>query len=146
MSTTSDEQEVWSEECTSPTGEYVQINLGRKDHACDLPPSFENQSGTNDAHTFPPALPDWSNVEVLHRNTLPPRTSFHIYDDVEDARTRDVSKSKTLSLSGTWKFNLVKSPFDVPEGFQKPKYDTSKWDDIQVPGMWQLQGYGKGPQ
>lgn len=98
------------------------------------------------AHTFPTKLPDWSNIDVLHRNTLPPRASFYVYDNVKDALTRDVSKSKTLSLSGTWKFSLAKSPFDVPEGFQDPKFDSKSWGNIKVPGMWQLQGYGKGPQ
>ena len=96
--------------------------------------------------TFPAALPDWSNLAVLHRNTLPPRANFLIYDNVEDALRRDVAKSKTLSLSGTWKFILSKSPFEAPPNFFEPKFDVVEWADIKVPGMWQLQGFGKGPQ
>ncbi len=97
-------------------------------------------------HTFPGELPDWSNLKVIHKNTLPPRASFFLYDTPANALTRDLSKSKTLSLSGTWKFSVANSPFDAPERFQDPKFDASKWGDIQVPGMWQMQGYGKGPQ
>lgn len=135
-----DEPEVWSEEPSSPT-DFVQINTRPKRN------NMEDQSeSTKKEHVFPPELPDWSNLKVLHRNTLPPRTSFFIYDNVKDALTRDVSKTKTLSLSGTWKFSLAKSPFDTPEGFQDPEYDASDWGDIKIPGMWQLQGYGKGPQ
>ncbi|KAF8850106.1 hypothetical protein BDZ45DRAFT_708505 [Acephala macrosclerotiorum] len=98
-----------------------------------------------ETHTFPKVLPDWSNLEVLHRNTLPPRATFFLYNSSEDALTRDISKSKTLSLSGTWEFSLAKSPFDVPEDFFNPGYNTAEWGKIEVPGMWQLQGYGKGP-
>lgn len=85
-------------------------------------------------------------MEVIHRNTLPPRASFYLYNNDSDALARDPSKSKTLSLSGTWKFSVAKSPFDVPEGFQNPKFDVDKWGEIKVPGMWQLQGFGRGPQ
>lgn len=74
------------------------------------------------------------------------RAYFHNYTSESDALTYDVAKSTTHSLSGTWKFEHAYSPFEASEGFEAPSYDTSKWDDITVPGMWQLQGYGKGPQ
>lgn len=115
----------------------------------NLPNSLINATGyikMTETHTFPKELPDWSNLEVLHRNTLPPRANFFLFDSEEDALTRDVAKAKALSLSGTWKFNLAKSPFDAPSDFFEEKFDAGKWGDIQVPGMWQLQGYGKGPQ
>ena len=99
-----------------------------------------------ESHTFPSELPDWSNLKVIHRNTLPPRASFFLFDNEEDALSRDKSKSKSLSLSGTWKFSVANSPFDAPSEFYKKSYDITKWGDINVPGMWQLQGYGKGPQ
>lgn len=94
----------------------------------------------------PEEKPDWNNLEVLHRNTLPPRAYFHNYTLESDALQADVTKSKTHSLSGTWKFQHAYSPFEAPEGFEAPSFDTSKWSDITVPGMWQLQGHGEGPQ
>lgn len=133
----------WREDPLSPSSEYVHINLRNPSQALKTPEEIVDVMET---HEFPSKLPDWSNINVLHVNTLPPRASFVVYDNVKDALTRDVSKSKTLSLSGIWKFNLAKGPFDVQEGFQDPKFDKSGWDDIKVPGMWQLQGYGKGPQ
>ncbi|KAF2630794.1 glycoside hydrolase family 2 protein [Macroventuria anomochaeta] len=99
---------------------------------------------TSGAH--PADLPDWNNLKVLHKGTLPVRAYFHNYASEADALTYDVSKSKTHSLSGTWKFEHAYSPFEAPESFEAPSYDTSKWSDIAVPGMWQLQGFGKGPQ
>ncbi|KAF1846018.1 glycoside hydrolase family 2 protein [Cucurbitaria berberidis CBS 394.84] len=94
----------------------------------------------------PAEIPDWNNLRVLHKNTLPARAYFHNYSSEADALTYDVTKSKTHSLSGTWKFQHAYSPFEAPEGFQATQFDTSQWSDIAVPGMWQLQGFGKGPQ
>ncbi|KAH7072681.1 hypothetical protein BKA63DRAFT_472803 [Paraphoma chrysanthemicola] len=94
----------------------------------------------------PSQVPDWNNLDILHKNTLPPRAYFQNYTSEEDALNYDVTKSKTHSLSGTWKFEHAYSPFEATEGFEAPEFDTSKWSDIAVPGMWQLQGFGKGPQ
>jgi len=94
----------------------------------------------------PAELPDWNNLKVLHKNTLSPRAYFHNYTSEADALTRDVTKSKTYCLSGTWKFHLSNSPFEAPENFEASSFDTSSWSDVAVPGMWQLQGFGRGPQ
>lgn len=133
---------VWTEEHSSG---YVHINL----RTTDMLESARDGQQTlqkDETHTFPTSLPDWSNLEVLHKNTLPARASFFVYENADDAYTRDVTKSKTLSLSGKWKFHLARSPFDAPPDFFDPKFDPTSWGSIKVPGMWQLQGYGKGPQ
>lgn len=95
--------------------------------------------------SFPDAKPDWANLDVLHRNTLEPRASFYLYNHENDVLARDASKARIQSLSGTWKFQLANSPFDAPADFANEAFDSSKWNDIAVPGMWQLQGFGKGP-
>lgn len=93
---------------------------------------------------------DFTDLEVLHRNTLPPRSHFLLYKSAEDAmeaaQSHDVSKSKSQLLSGTWKFFHTGSPLTGPQDFFHKGFDASGWEDIQVPGMWQLQGFGKGPQ
>ncbi|KAI0542011.1 intracellular beta-galactosidase BgaD [Xylaria digitata] len=95
----------------------------------------------------PDHLPDWNNLKVIHRNTLPPRSHFHLYNSEEDALSGDVNnKSRAALLSGTWGFHLSTSPFKGPRDFYKPDFDHSDWKLIQVPGMWQCQGFGKGPQ
>ena len=102
------------------------------------------------ARVYPAAQPDWSNLNCLHRNTLPPRSYFFLYDSekaaLKAAASHDLSESKSQLLSGTWKFDLSSSPFEGPIDFHSPDYDTSDWADIKVPGMWQCQGFGKGPQ
>ncbi|KAI1474292.1 glycoside hydrolase family 2 protein [Daldinia eschscholtzii] len=94
---------------------------------------------------YPVSQPDWNNLNVLHKNTIPPRAHFHTYNTVEDALTLDSTKSNTYCLSGIWKFKFAETPFEGPEGFEDPIFNTAEWDDITVPSMWQLNGYGKGP-
>lgn len=99
----------------------------------------------SDIHVHPKSTPDWNNLKVIHRNTVAPRSNFYLYDTEADALKRDVTKAKAQCLSGTWKFHLSKSPFEGPEDFYRSEFDTSDFSDIAVPGMWQLQGHGKGP-
>ena len=93
--------------------------------------------------TYPPTTPDWCNLKVIHRNVLPPRASFFNYKTAETALSYDYGASESLCLSGTWKFHHSNSPFEAPENFANAEFDASKWNDIRVPSMWQLEGYGK---
>jgi len=103
-------------------------------------------SNSNSGSIFPPTTPDWNKLKVIHRNTLPPRSSFFLYYTEEDALIQDVELSKSQLLSGWWKFQWSKSPFDGPVGFQAQHYEDLDWRTVKVPGMWQCQGFGKGPQ
>ena len=89
---------------------------------------------------FPNAQPDRSNLHVLHRNTLPTRAHFFIYPNEDQSLALDREQSEYHSLNGTWKFKRDASPFEAPD------WETCNpltWDNINVPGMWQLQGYGR---
>ncbi|KAL0931305.1 beta-galactosidase/beta-glucuronidase [Colletotrichum truncatum] len=88
---------------------------------------------------FPGALPDWTNLNVLHRNTLAPRAHFYSYASEEAALSFDRRQSEFLSLNGTWKFHYDQSPFEAPIW---ETANVTSWADIEVPGMWQRQGYG----
>jgi len=112
------------------------------------------RSSEPQAHVFPPSVPDWNNLKVLHRNTLPPRSHFFVYKDIEDARKGELALAKSQLLSGQWLFSLSKSPYDGTVDFYKytpqeladmPGWGTQH-NRIMVPGFWQLQGYGRGPQ
>ncbi|KAJ5679062.1 Glycoside hydrolase family 2 N-terminal [Penicillium macrosclerotiorum] len=88
--------------------------------------------------SFPQARPDWNNLEVIHRGTLPPRAHFYTYSSEKEALTLNRDLSEYISLNGTWKFRHDASPFEAPEWASA---NPLTWDDIKVPGMWQLQGY-----
>lgn len=95
---------------------------------------------------FPKSHPDWSNLKVLHRNTLTARAHFFPYRSEQDALSHDRNRSSEWkSLNGTWKFRHDASPFEAPDWHadDQDALSTMTWDDIQVPGMWQLQGYGR---
>ncbi len=47
------------------------------------------------------------------------------------------------SLDGFWKFNWSPDPSSRPAAFFQDDFDVSSWDEISVPGSWQVQGYGK---
>ncbi|KAH7130831.1 glycosyl hydrolases family 2, TIM barrel domain-containing protein [Dendryphion nanum] len=93
----------------------------------------------------PVSLPDWDNLDVIHRNVLPPRSDFYLYANETDALTRDTSKAKCQLLSGTWQFSVSTSPFTGHIDFWRYNFDTTQWDDITVPGHWQCQNLGGPP-
>jgi beta-galactosidase len=41
------------------------------------------------------------------------------------------------SLDGAWRFALADRPGEVPAGFQREDYDTSRWRQVSVPHTWQ---------
>ncbi len=87
--------------------------------------------------------PDWENPEVFEINKLPPRATFYHYRNEKEAIQDDWKSSENyLLLNGTWKFNWVKSPDNRAKEFHKSDFDVSTWDDIEVPGTWELQGHG----
>ena len=46
-------------------------------------------------------------------------------------------------LNGKWRFYWQMGVEGLPEQFQAENFDDSGWNEIEVPGVWQLQGYGK---
>jgi len=86
---------------------------------------------------------DWENLDIIGRNKEPAHATYTPYADRDSALAGDSSRSPFYqSLDGTWKFNWVMRPADRPAGFFEPSFDISSWDDIGVPGNWELQGYG----
>lgn len=89
------------------------------------------------------AVNDWENPAVFQINRLPARASFMTYSD-RDAAIEDCYDRSPyyMSLNGKWKFNWVSKPADRPAGFYEMNCDVSRWNDISVPGNWELSGYG----
>lgn len=86
---------------------------------------------------------DWENLDLIHKNRIKSRTYFVSYPKEELALTFERGLSKNFRLlNGLWKFYYSLSPYTVPEGFYEESFDDTSWDEIKVPGCWQLQGYG----
>lgn len=87
--------------------------------------------------------PYWQDIQVVAVNKEKPRSSFMSYADRETALTSRFEKSPYYSLlNGTWKFFFVDSYKDLPQNITDPSVNTSSWDDITVPGNWEVQGHG----
>ncbi len=87
--------------------------------------------------------PDWENPEVFAIGNEPARTTAMPYNTESLAIADDAAKSPYyLLLDGKWKFNFVPRPDLRPVDFYKESYNVSSWKEINVPGNWELQGYG----
>ena len=90
-----------------------------------------------------PVKPYWQDIQVVAVNKEKPRSSFMSYADRETALTSRFEKSPYyFLLNGTWKFFFVDSYKDLPQNITDPTVNTSSWDDITVPGNWEVQGHG----
>lgn len=45
------------------------------------------------------------------------------------------------SLNGMWQFYWQRGLNNQPDGFEKPSFNASSWDEIKVPSVWQTEGY-----
>ncbi len=53
------------------------------------------------------------------------------------------SDAPSLSLNGTWRFQLAERPGDTVEGFHRPDFDDSGWSELPVPSSWPMHGHGR---
>ena len=87
---------------------------------------------------------DWENQHVTQINRELQHAPWGAYENAAQAASCDRDASaNVLSLNGVWKFHLADSPETAPQGFESATFDTTKWADIQVPGNWEVQGFGK---
>lgn len=84
-----------------------------------------------------------TNPKLTSINKMPPRSTFTSYVSEEDAIINDrTNGTYRLSLNGKWKFNYVENFADRPTDFMNPRTEVNRWPDINVPGNWELQGFG----
>ena len=79
---------------------------------------------------------DWENPAILGINKLPYHATLQLPSKQKECK-------EIVSLDGEWLFHWSKDPDSRPVEFYREDYDVSQWDEIKVPGNWQLQGYGK---
>ncbi len=88
-------------------------------------------------------LPYWQDISVVQVNKEYPRTQFMTFDTKADALKKRFEDSKYyIPLNGTWKFYFVEGYKQLPENIADSAVSLAGWKDIQVPGNWELQGFG----
>ena len=74
-------------------------------------------------------LPQWQDPGVVEHNREPMKAFF---------RTDGLCQT----LNGQWKFCWYETLGSRSMDFFDPSFDDSSWDEMPVPGMWELNGYG----
>ncbi|NPA37051.1 MAG: DUF4981 domain-containing protein [Chlorobi bacterium] len=88
---------------------------------------------------------DWENQHVFQINKMEPHAYFYGFSSEKEALKNDWKNSDNYELlNGLWKFHWAKKPADRPIDFYKKSYDVSGWDEIKVPGNWEVEGYRNG--
>lgn len=86
---------------------------------------------------------DWENPELFAKNKENARATFYTFSSIEKALSNDLQTADYIkSLNGMWKFKHVNQASKRPLDFFETSTDQSSWEDIPVPGNWELYGYG----
>ena len=89
--------------------------------------------------------PDWENPGVIQRNKEDGHALAFTCTDKAATTAAAVAafapSPALLPLNGQWRFCWQMGD-SIPQGCTVAGFDDSGWDTIQVPGVWQLEGYG----
>lgn len=84
----------------------------------------------------------YEDLNVLHENILPARAYYIPASKKMDKLIEHREASDRMQLlNGNWRFKYFESIYDVKESFYETGYNLDSFDDIHVPGVWQMAGY-----
>ena len=120
----------------------------------------KNDDGTTTNNDDDNDVVDWENPKIVSRNKRFPHTILRSFRSIESALqfwekggqlNDQVKTCNVMYLTGlpgepdptnAWKFLLIGKPSHAPSNWTLPEYsDCKMWDNIALPGHWQLQGY-----
>ena len=86
---------------------------------------------------------EWKDPNVNAVNRAEMHASYFAYASAEEAQKEIKEESVNfMTLNGTWKFNWVKDADARPTDFFRTDFNDKGWDNLAVPGVWELNGYG----
>ena len=86
---------------------------------------------------------EWKNPEVNAVNRAPMHTNYFAYASAQEAaKGAKQASANYMTLNGTWKFNWVKNADARPTDFYRTDFNDKGWDNMKVPAVWELNGYG----
>lgn len=85
---------------------------------------------------------EWENFSVTQINSEKAHATYIPFESLSWGGNTLENSSCVQVLNGVWKFRYFKNPLLVPATIYN-RSDEAGWDDIQVPGNWQLQGTGQ---
>ena len=70
-------------------------------------------------------------------------TNYFAYASADEAKAGSKEDSQNfMTLNGLWKFNWVRNADARPTNFYQTSFNDKGWDNIKVPAVWELNGYG----
>ena len=82
----------------------------------------------------------WEDPSIFKVNKEDGHAIMMPFDSEKEALLNNDSKYKQ-SLNGKWKFYWQRGLNNQPNNFQLNSFDDSHWDEINVPSVWQTEGY-----
>ncbi len=101
-------------------------------------------TATSASLLFAQSFTEWQDPAVNAVNRAPMTAMRFAYRSGENALGEGLKQNSAnyMSLNGEWRFNFVNDASDRPVGFWKKDYDDRGWSKINVPGCWELNGFG----
>ena len=86
---------------------------------------------------------EWHDAELNQINRAPMHSSFKIFTSTERAEGAycDADNPYRLSLNGEWAFHFAENADQRAKDFFTVGYDDSAWDKINVPSVWETEGF-----
>ncbi len=86
---------------------------------------------------------EWTDPRVNEVNRAPMHASYFAFATEEEAAEGIKEHSSNfMTLNGIWKFDWVRDADMRPTDFYETGFNDKGWDEIRVPGLWELNGYG----
>lgn len=86
---------------------------------------------------------EWLNPEINAVNRYPMHANYFAYENAKAATQGIKEKSSNfMTLNGQWNFHWVKNADQRPLDFWKTDFNDKGWDKMEVPAVWELNGYG----
>ena len=92
---------------------------------------------------------EWKDPDINELNRLPMHADFFPFENKTLAKECNyVEAENFISLHGLWKFKWDESIQEDESNirrcdFTHKDFNDSSWDDIRIPGMWEMNGYGQ---
>ena len=85
---------------------------------------------------------EWKDADINEINRAPMHSHHFAYRSAAEAQLPPEQASNYMSINGQWQFNWVRDADRRPTDFWKTDFNDAGWDSLQVPAIWELNGYG----
>ena len=86
---------------------------------------------------------EWQDPNINQINRAKMHTNYFAYESADAAAKAVKEDSENfMTLNGIWKFFWVRDADQRPTDFWKTGFNDRGWNELEVPAVWELNGYG----